>query len=67
MSATGDKWPVLTGDEIARRMKIGRERRAGSHARWVAYAKRRRAILDELRRERDPIPEILFSSSDDEL
>ena len=62
---SANKWPTRTGDGVKRRLAIGRERRAEQGARIRAYKKRRAEILAELKR--DPLPEILRTSSDDEL
>lgn len=49
MSAPDNKWPVLTADEITRRLAIGRKRRAGQASRIAALRARRRRLIEAVR------------------
>ena len=64
MSASND-WPVLTADVIKRRIQIGRERQARQRELRSAFRLRRLQMIADLQRE--TVPTILLSSSDDEL
>jgi hypothetical protein len=71
MSAPNNNWPVLTADEITRRLAIGRKRRAGQASRIAALRARRRRLIDAVRSRSTDDPSLaiktLEASPDAEL
>ena len=65
-SPSKNPWPTLTGDEIARRIRMAREYRARRLVRMAAFLTRRRQLIAEARSHLNDV-KTLLSASDDEL